>query len=445
MQKSKLLIEALRNIILTHSKELYKEENIQRFKALISDNISKSIPERDMLRIAISKNIGVKLLSVNTETEVEKRQVIDEAQKELMRIMKAESATIAVSLLAAGLGWDTTAYTANVPNIAPAAPRSRHRTVFHFPAVLVIASVACIVCLVVALLFSHQKSVRYFESITIQENGFPLFGREITAKQAKITQEYCKATYHKNIIQKVVSIFEDMIAEDIFRKDGRLVSSTLYDRRHKISIKDGYARMRVFYDEENVVDFRYYDLHDALTITHFGFAIQRFFFSANGALQKSVYYDTNGFPTNTNWGMATIHYEYDPTETLAIEESYYDKEGNRTTFAATGIAGKWLVWNSQGLLTKEAYYDTNRQRTTRLDNGVYAIWWEYDSNGNIIEESYHTALMSDTLMLCTDRGVAIIRYSYDNNGLLQEERYYDTNERPIARTDTGATVTHYTY
>lgn len=106
--KEKDIEDVLRSLIKERGKELYKKENANKLKSLLSDFAVKFSKERKFLNMVIDEGIQEKLLGIDNGANDEKHYAAVSCRIHLTEELGlAENrATEAVNILAAGLGWE---------------------------------------------------------------------------------------------------------------------------------------------------------------------------------------------------------------------------------------------------------------------------------------------------------------------------------------------------
>ena len=114
-----------------------------------------------------------------------------------------------------------------------------------------------------------------------------------------------------------------------------------------------------------------------------------------GNVTKEVYYDTEGNPTNTTMGFASVEYTYDDL----------------------------------GNLTSEHFYDTQAMGVVPEDALYAYVLMEYDDTGRLTSEQYFD---ENDNPVVNREGFSNHLISYTDSGLISEETYQDNYGRPIA-------------
>ena len=157
-------------------------------------------------------------------------------------------------------------------------------------------------------------------------------------------------------------------------------------------------------------------------------------------LTKIVYVDNNSNPIINNEGYASIEYQYDDSNLIAI--SYFGVDG-KSILIDSGYQERSLdaVSNketSTGYHKEHRHYEQGRETTrTYLDlagnpvnikQGYAEIRKKYDYLGNIIEEAYFDR---DGKHVTLPSGYHAIKRDFDNRGNNTITTYLDQNSKPI--------------
>ena len=205
----------------------------------------------------------------------------------------------------------------------------------------------------------------------------------------------------------------------------------------------GYAQAdRTFDEMGRLIGEAYYDVDGEPKVNNEGYASYKESYDMNGNWVESKYYDAQEKLTR-RWdtGYAVIRNEYDVFN-QRIAQYYYDMDG-KTLIVNTEryCAGMLFSYDNKGNRTDIRYIGPNWEPMIRSDLGYAQVIKTYDDAGQLTGEAYFD--VNGQPVACND-GYASYKSVYEN-GLWRESSYFDTESKPVLRSDTGYAVIKNTY
>lgn len=277
---------------------------------------------------------------------------------------------------------------------------------------------------------------------------------------------------------------------------GKVVDEAYFDETGKPTSVNGYHRLKLVWDARgNKIETRVFDDRSQPARTTDGFARVILTYDDRDNLIREEYFDEAGKPTRSKSGYAKITMTHDDrgkeierawldeagkpvrgSDGYARQEHTYDKRGNlvawayfdetgKPTRSNSGYARQTQVFDARGNVVASASFDVDEKPIVGSDG--HAGWHaKYDGRDNAVEYVFLDAEgktapikfgyairvlehdSSDRVIalrfldpgrkpVMSTSGRSIIRYSYDKRGLRVEERSFDTDDKPVNRSDDG--------
>lgn len=235
--------------------------------------------------------------------------------------------------------------------------------------------------------------------------------------------------------------------------------------------RKGFSTIRYKYDKwANAVYTEYTDLKDEPVVNELNWAICTNVSDTYGNVVEENYYQRENVRCNSDRGVSSIRFEYDPNGFLA-DERFYGTDGNpvlnyrgiarysyknddrghvleATFFDADdhlvqtvyGFAKAVNKYDSRGNCVGVSYFDEKGKPCMSIE-GCAGWTRKYDKDGNLTE---HWFWGTDDELCLLDGYTAGWTADYNDDGLCTEKRNYDT-ARELAISDMGYAVVKYSY
>lgn len=329
--------------------------------------------------------------------------------------------------------------------------------------------------------FEEERDIYAGENentITIQTNGQEETQENKQKWDKKLTQRRNtdeEETEEIEYVRKYTSIHYEV------SPGNKIVKKSYYDQNDNlVANEEGYAIEKLHYDQErHLISELYLDTKSNPCHLSGGYAEERNVYGFNREIIRTEYRDKNGRLTvNREKGYAYVCFRHSEENQGKKETKLYYNESNELVLLPdTGYAISERYYDERGFVTRDAYYDESKKSISRSDYRVARIEYEYADDGNLIcmwyqdekgrpvnrydtgyaavfqefeaghlQTKYYQGYRDGELTAVLDKetGVARIVYTYDNNRL-QREEYFDTEEKPILRSDTGCAIQEYEY
>lgn len=143
--------------------------------------------------------------------------------------------------------------------------------------------------------------------------------------------------------------------------------------------------------------------------------------------QEAWFFDANGEPQETRWGVHRVSYAFDQHGN-AIVTKYYDSQGNRTV-SNSGIAEILSNWSPDGLTkVREAYFGYDHKKVVSSTSGVHAQVTEIDEKSRPMRHYFVDT--AENRVVHQGLGYAQELRRYDAQGGLSERQFLDVQGVP---------------
>lgn len=262
---------------------------------------------------------------------------------------------------------------------------------------------------------------------TVDDEGKPIIGGD---GYATVSYEY---DGNGNVIRVAYS---DVDGKAVADNNGKAGYERQYDWKNRIiagrnigvdgepiSTQAGYVEYRKEYLSKNTVRDSFYDgAGKPVSRIDKLYASKLTVNDADDSIIAESYYDTEGKPTCSELGCASLKRDYDGGR--LVRESYFDTQG-KPVLVPAGYAAISLEYDGMGNVSAETYFGVDGEPVNAV-NGYARKEREYDDASHAVVER---TLDEAGKPVVSASGYAEVHRAYDGNHLLSES-YYDAEGRP---------------